>query len=275
MIMVTHKTSLLRQFLLAATLAVGLGTLWFLLVIWLGTSILEAWPGKIRSHRETLVVTTDGTPVIQSLPLDNLSLVTHRDLSGRERDAVDRKDLIPAVYLYGEHETVVSFLSQSGWQNRIKVFMDEREPTAAWYFVHDGNSQGSGYFVGYERTSNRLIGYIGLSGFRAQPVPPEERLPVRGELALDFANWSSAPLSIYSGTGWVLRPDRWDVPPRLVHVPSGNRLRLVDLAARTVTTAFESAGADRVCGCSHPLVLFRRRAHEGTTHPCQGRTEDL
>ena len=30
------------------------------------------------------------------------------------------------------------------------------------------------------------------------------------------------------------------MPPRLVHVPSGNRLRLVDLAARTVTTVFEA-----------------------------------
>ena len=38
----------------------------------------------------------------------------------------------------------------------------------------------------------------------------------------------------------MLRPDRWDVPPRLVHVPSGNHLRLVDLAARTVATVFEA-----------------------------------
>ena len=34
--------------------------------------------------------------------------------------------------------------------------------------------------------------------------------------------------------------DRWDVPPRLVHVPSGNLLRVVDLAARTTTTVFEA-----------------------------------
>ena len=48
---------------------------------------------------------------------------------------------------------------------------------------------------------------------------------------------------------------RADLPPRLVYVPSGNHLRLVDLAARTVTTVFRNAGADRVAGNSrdsHP-----------------------
>jgi hypothetical protein len=38
----------------------------------------------------------------------------------------------------------------------------------------------------------------------------------------------------------VIRPDRWDLPPRLVHVPSGNDLRLVDLAARTVATVYRA-----------------------------------
>ena len=39
MIMSARKFSLLRQLLLAATLATGFGTLWFVLVLWLGTSI--------------------------------------------------------------------------------------------------------------------------------------------------------------------------------------------------------------------------------------------
>ena len=47
-----------------------------------------------------------------------------------------------------------------------------------------------------------------------------------------------------------MRTARWDLPPRLVYVPSGNILREVDLAPRTVTTAFEATGADRVAGYS-------------------------
>ena len=47
--------------------------------------------------------------------------------------------MIKAVYLYGEHERVDAFFSQPAWQSRIKVFVDEREPAAVWYFVHDGS----------------------------------------------------------------------------------------------------------------------------------------
>ena len=39
MIMIARKFSLLRQILWAATLATGFGTLWFVLMLWLGTSI--------------------------------------------------------------------------------------------------------------------------------------------------------------------------------------------------------------------------------------------
>ena len=240
MIMTAHKTSLLRPLLMAGTLAAGFGTLWFVLVLWLGTSILEAGPRHSRRTYESLVVTDEGTPLIQSIPLHNLSLASFRDLKGQVHEGVDRKHQLPAVYLYGEHDAGFSLFAQPNWQQRIKVFMDEREPAALWYFIHDGNAEGAGYFVGYERVSNRRIGYIGLSGFRPDSIPPDYRIPVRGEVSLGYTFWSSAPISIHSGTQWEMHPDRRDVPPRLVHVPSGNRLRLVDLSARTVATVFEA-----------------------------------
>ena len=125
--------------------------------------------GRNRPSYERLVVTADGTPLIESVPADNLSQVTYRDLNGQVHEAPERDDQLPAVYLFGEHEGNRSSLSRElGWQQRIKVFLDEREPAAIWYFVHDGKPDGSGYFVGYERVSNRRIGYIGLSGFRTR-----------------------------------------------------------------------------------------------------------
>ena len=45
MIMMARRYSLLRQLVWAATLATGFGTLWFVLAIWLGTSIQDAWQG--------------------------------------------------------------------------------------------------------------------------------------------------------------------------------------------------------------------------------------
>ena len=52
--------------------------------------------------------------------------------------------------------------------------MDERDPSVTWFFVHDGQPQGAGYFVGYERVSNRRVGFIGLAGFRSHSVPAAE-----------------------------------------------------------------------------------------------------
>ncbi len=44
--MIARKFSLLRQLAWAATLATGFGTLWFMLVVWLGTSIRAGLAGR-------------------------------------------------------------------------------------------------------------------------------------------------------------------------------------------------------------------------------------
>ena len=89
-IMNMHKASIGRRLLAASVLAVGFGTLWSMLAIWIGTfGPRFAGVGKATLRQETLVVAADGTPLIQSIPLDNLSTLTYRDLDGRARDDVD------------------------------------------------------------------------------------------------------------------------------------------------------------------------------------------
>jgi hypothetical protein len=48
------------------------------------------------------------------------------------------------------------------------------------------------------------------------------------------------PISIYWSGASVPKVEPWDVPPRLVYVPSGNQVRLVDLAARSVAIVLET-----------------------------------
>ena len=55
--------------------------------------------------------------------------------------------------------------------------MNEREPTVNWFFVRDEKPDGAGYFVAYERKSNRRVGFIGMSGFRIDPVPRADWIP--------------------------------------------------------------------------------------------------
>jgi hypothetical protein len=264
MIMIARKFSLLRQLAWAATLATGFGALWFMLVAWLGTSIQQAWQGGNRLVFERLQVRSDGTLLIQSNPQDNLSQVSYRDLKGVAQDAPDRDDLLPSVYLFGARETPGFFSRQVGWAERLRAFVDEREPTVNWFFVHDGKPDGAGYFVGYERTSNRRVGFIGMAGFREGPVPAADRIPVRGEPT------SSAPVSMYSGHAWVLRPAGGDVPPHLVYLPSGNQLRQADLAARTVTTVYETPEPIESVGI--PTLAYWSTGHSTTEQPILVRT---
>jgi hypothetical protein len=238
--MIARKLSLLRQILWAATLATGFGTLWCALMLWLATSIQGAWQGDGRLRQESLVVRSDGVPLILSIAMDNASPFTYRDLSGRPQVAPERKEQLPVVYMPGEHGTPGFFSSQPHWDQRIEAFVDAQVPTVNWFFVHDGRLEGAGYFVGYDRISNRRVGYIGLNGFRSDPVAPNESIPVRAALIMDSVHWSSVPTWMNSGRVQVPRVDQSDLPPRLVYVPSGNRLRMVDLGARSLTTVFES-----------------------------------
>jgi hypothetical protein len=245
MIMSDRKSTFFRPLLWAATLAIGFGTLWAVLAGWLGAAIDGARKAAVgdTDSWEQLVVRSDGTPLIMRTSRANLSMSTYRDLSGRAQEAPDQDHRIWGVYMPGEDWKPRFFAGQLGWERRLKIFfVNEQEPAVLWYFVHDGKPEGAGYFVGYEQVSNRRVGFIGLLGFRSQAVPIDEWIPVRTPLITDRANWNSAPNSINWGSRWAgqLRPDRWDLPPRLVHVPSGNRLRLVDLATGTVKTVFEA-----------------------------------
>src|SRR5208283_5148890 len=173
-------------------------------------------------------------------------------------------DLLSSVYLFGARETPGFFSPQAGWAERLTALVNEREPTVNWFFVHDGKPDGAGYFAAYERTSNRRVGFIGMSGFRKGPVPAADWIHVRGEPT------SSAPVGRYSRQAWVLRPAGGDVPPRLVYLPSGSQLRQADLAARTVTTVFETPEPIESVGI--PTPAHWSTGHSTTQQPILVRT---
>lgn len=262
--MIARKLSLLRQLAWAATLATGFGALWFMLAVWLGASIHQALQGGKRSVYERIEVRSDGTVLIASTPQDNLSQVTYRDLKGMTQEAPDPDDVLPTVLLLGAPDTPRFLSPQTDWAGRLTPFVNEREPTVNWFFVHDGKPDGAGYFAAYERTTNRRVGFIGMSGFRSSPVPAADWIPVRG------APKSSAPVSIYSDHGWVLRPAPGDVPPHQVYLPSGSQLRQADLAARTVTTVYETTEPIESVGI--PTLAYWSRGHSTTEQPILVRT---
>jgi hypothetical protein len=235
-----RKFTLLHQVLLAATLATGFATFWLLLSIWLSMSILASWAGSHRGSREDVVVASDGTPLISNTTFDDPTVSTYRDLTGRAHAVLETKDMLQGVYLVADQGTPGILSGRLPWEQRLNAFVNEREPEVNWFFMHDGNAQGAGYFVAFHSVSNRRIGFIGLSGFRSEPVPESEWIPVRGELIAAYSMWSSVPVWLNSDRARALRPESWDIPPHMVYVPSGQRLVRVDLGARTIESVFES-----------------------------------
>ena len=251
MIMSEPKSSF-RPLLWAATLAVGFGTVWAIVGAWLYAGIDSVRQGSEGNTYEQLVIRSDGTPLIHSYRFDDPSLSTYHDLSGRVQDPPDGTNVLQGVYMPGGEGRPGIFADRLPWQQRLKVFVNEQEPVVSWYFVHDGKQEGAGYLVGYERESNRRGGFIGMQGFRSDPVPIDDWIPVRSALMADYSQWSSAPISIYWGSTRLgpraLRPGQRDLPPHLVFIPSGNRIQLVDLSTRSVKTVFQASAPIEALG---------------------------
>jgi len=269
--MLTHKSVLARQILLALVLALGAGTVWFVVAVWVGASIMSSWPKGSKPVRETLVVSTDGEPYVQVMPLDNLSQMKYRDLDGQDLSQFDNQSIAQAHFLGGAPQDRNPRLNRWGWPNRI--CFDELSPAAIWYLELDGKPDATGSFVGYERKSNRLIGYLGLKGFRSHSLPVEERIPVSSYVPNDYSeSWTSVQYPYqYVGnyTYTTLHSPKDAIPPRLVHVPSRNRLRVIDLHSGTarevhqtpepiisvaVTPFSQMSGSESI---KQPIVLLR------------------
>ncbi len=231
-----------RQLLLAATISVGFGTIWLVLAVFLGTLALEAWqsPDSNWPPRQSLVVKRDGTPLIKSIPRSNPLDATYSDKSGRTVPAPPKTDLIEPVYLFAGNWTQTSWLSELPWQTRLKPFVEPEHPSVVWYFVHDGKPDGAGYFAGYDRNGNRAVGFIGDSGFQSDRPPPGQQFPVRSSLMTTVPFWSPSRFGISQGQVGGADPLTSRISLSAVYVPTANRLRVLDLRTRTVSTAFET-----------------------------------
>ena len=231
-----------RQLLLAATISLGIGTIWLVLALFVGTLVVEAWQGPDSNWppRQLLAVKHDGTPLIKSIPRSTPLDATYSDTSGRTVPAPPVGNLIEPVYVFGGDWTQTSWLNEISWQTRLKSFVEPEHPSVIWYFVHDGKPDGAGYFAGYDRSTNRPVGFVGDSGFRPDRPSPDQQFPVSSSLMATLAIWSPSGLVNRGGQVAGSDPDASRIRESSVYVPAGNRLRLVDLRTRSVSTVFET-----------------------------------
>ena len=164
---------------LAVVLALGAGSVWALLGIIVFGSLRTAFqPVNVYSPGESLLITRDGTPIIQSV--DGISgLKSFRTLDGKPYDkpfhTADEMGTLAGPISSSERLQVMM------WQERIMQLANSDGIT--WFFVHNGELQGRGYFVGYDNKSRLEVGYLGRNGFNRDEPPIDEQFPVNGRRA--------------------------------------------------------------------------------------------
>lgn len=165
--MTTKNEPIFRPILLALILAIGVASAWAMLVSW-GYAIVERPIGRNRLY-ESILILRDGTPVIESYRGSDYGSREFRNLDGSPSPSPGSgRDIIvssPDGSLAGPKE-MREPLDGISWRHRLVSFSDNRRLATHWYFMHDGQTDGCGYFVGYEKRSKLLVGYIGLDGFQ-------------------------------------------------------------------------------------------------------------
>jgi hypothetical protein len=227
---------LFRQLLFATTLGMGFAIVWPNLVQLVAAVFSD---GRSPAGGESLVLKGDGTALIAFN--GPKSVTTYRDLKGRLANTPGARDWLSATTLRAAREN-----QEVPWPNRLKAFAADSQTPTNWYFVHDGRPQGGGYFVGYDRRTKRPVAYGGRNGFRSQPIPPAEWIPVSSSFMEGSgyrSSWSVEELSVTNGRLPSFRGRAFTVPAGAVYVPSENRVYVVDLSSRTIRTVLEASEA--------------------------------
>lgn len=227
---------LTRHLMWAATLSLGFGTLWPVVIGWLGSSTATR-----AGVAKQIVIQRDGTPLVQEYEDSDYSSPIYHDLEGKLVDVSPRDKFADAVLMSTErrgHNPRPSL----DWSTRLAQFAGPNQSKIIWYFVHDGKPEGSGVFEGFHLKSRTRIGFIGRAGFTTQQPSADQRIPVSSDLmSASSYSWTVQPTMVNRGN-LVFASVNSDLRPleSVVFVPSERRVLKVDLQERVVRQLFES-----------------------------------
>ncbi len=224
--------------LLAILLALGAGVTLAMAVLWclmIGEQLL-APPGVSYD----VTVLHDGTPVVTSrLGRTYYRFWRYETLEGEELDESQVK-----IPLAGASFGSVDFAqAEPSWSQRLVGFSDCRTLATYWYFVHDGRSDGAGYFEGFDSQSKLRVGYLGSGGYRPELPPRDEWFPVDGRVLSGYRAFVGS--SSYGRLPERQGGDGTDNPlaPWIVYLLSGERIVRLNLRERSVGVVKEVPGA--------------------------------
>ena len=230
---------IMRPLALALVLAVGLAIIWAVLGTWTASAAGAMLSSDSSGVYRKLVVLADGKPVVATTDSRNFRLLHAVDGSV---SVIEHPDFIINGAQLRFAQTQTSGFLRYDWNRRIAQVHEAGRPNARWYFLHNGQKDGAGYFVGYDLLTNRCIGYIGTDG-RSSDLPPKDQwFPISASEYL----YDSGSIISKNWTPRFLRSFETvyetDFPKDIACARATDRIWKVDLAQETVETLFEAPG---------------------------------
>jgi hypothetical protein len=174
-----------RSLLITSLVAMGIAAAWFMVAAWLISTVLRAMQG--RDSYENIHVTITGEPVIVRTSQGN-SQTTEKILSlSGEPVKVKSQDLLYPQAIEAANRTR-AIRQRPGWQSRLVEANDGGIPPIYWYMIHDGQSPGHTYGIGFHSTTRTVVAYFSRSGFRDSLPPHDDWFAIAGHNGMQSAS---------------------------------------------------------------------------------------
>jgi hypothetical protein len=234
-------TGIFHRILAALVVATGVGIVWALLAVWIGTLSESLGRGGDRIY-ESVNVSRSGVPVIQSYSTANYQILSYRTLDGKPLE-IEREDWLGGAGLTEPRRPPGLFNLPVSWRIRIAAASDLQRPPNSWYLIRDDHPLGHAYLAGFDDFSRRPIGYIGRRGFRSGTPPRDEWFDVgRHQFGWGSGAVCSTTYLNYGGRAYsyMSAADEQRLPEWLLFVIDGDRVLEIDLRVHSVRSLYES-----------------------------------
>jgi hypothetical protein len=254
--MLRYREILLALFL-ATVVAVGIAALWGIGVLMAEDSMhvrrveMLAYETPVRTARGILIrypaqiwLRSDGTAFVSN--------AGYRPDGGQQYYSLD----LQPINLTGKERWLIGAelrtplrpsdgFTRLSWRERLIPAGGTASPPQHWYFLHDGQLEGRGYFIGYDATTKLPVGYLGKLGFSVELPPRTEWFEMDGRRVTrrlpSVIRQREESARHYPGGVYLPLPAAL-LPKSAKFFVSGGRLWSTDLHTRVVQSLTDDEG---------------------------------
>jgi hypothetical protein len=174
-----------RSLGLGLVVALGINAAWFVAVGWFAS--MAASSGLWQETSESLFLRLDGQPLIYRYTRRPKPSTEVLSLDGQKVAEIDFQQLLHPTYLQPQRDSLANPLLAKGWDVRMTAANDGRTPATYWYLIHDGQTNGRAYGVGFNALTKQIVGYFGRQGISDVVPTRDDWFVVAGETGLSHA----------------------------------------------------------------------------------------